>query len=120
MSGARGERTFKAGTREVVVLFTNRALAGAEKRLNKGIIGLAQGFVDGTSGLTELAVLLQTGMEAARVDARLGGNQVGLDDAYKVLDEAGMANVAKPVLEAVAAVLNYGGEPSPNGHDPNA
>lgn len=116
---ARGERTFKAGARDVTVLFTNRALANAEQRLEKGIIGVAQGLISGESGLTEVAVLLQVGMEAARVEARVGGGQVSLNDAYKVLDEAGFAAVTGPVMEAVAAVLSYapsetdGQEPDP-------
>lgn len=118
-SGARGERSFSANGQTVTVLFTNRALAGAEKRLGKGIIGVAQGLVDGGSGLTEVAVLLQVGMEAARQDAKAGGRQVSLDDAYNVLDAAGFANVAGPVMEAVADVLGYTGaaaEPAdPNG-----
>lgn len=104
---ARGERTFQAAGRDVIVLFTNRALAGAEKRLGKGIIGIANGFMAGESGMAEMAVLLQVGMEAARVDARAGGRPVSLDDAYAVMDEVGFAVVAVPVMEAVAAVLSY-------------
>lgn len=105
--GARGERTFRVGNRDITVLFTNRALAGAERRLEKGIIGIADGLLSGVSGMTEMAVLLQVGMEAARVDARAGGNQISLDRAYEVLDEAGFSAVAVPVMEAVAAVLAY-------------
>lgn len=119
-TGARGEETFKAGSREVTVLFTNRALAGAEKRLNKGIIGIAQGLIQGTTGISEVAVLLQVGMEASRVDTKTGGNQISLDQAYAVLDEAGFAAVAEPVMKAVAAVLGYTGEDKPeNGSGPN-
>jgi hypothetical protein len=107
---ARGERTFKVGQREVTVLFTNRALANAEKRLGKGIIGIADGLLSGGSGMAEIAVLLQVGMDAARVDARAGGQQISLDRAYEVLDEAGFAAVAQPVMEAIAAVLAYAPE----------
>jgi len=57
-----------------------------------------------------VAILLQVGMEAARVDAKAGGNQVSLDQAYAVLDQAGFAAAASPVMEAVAAVLGYAGE----------
>lgn len=125
--GARGESTFRANGREVTVLFTNRALAGAEQRLKKGIIGISQGLLSGETGLTEIAVLLQVGMEAARVDARAGGRQVSLDDAYKVLDDAGFAAVAAPVLMAVADVLSFAagddaieGQGGGDGSDPNA
>lgn len=107
---ARGERTFSAGSKEVTVLFTNRALATVEARLKKGIIGVAEGLVSGASGIADVAVLLQAGMEAHRIDAKLGGRSVSMDDAYKVLDKAGFAAVASPVMEAVAAVIGYKGE----------
>ncbi len=105
--GARGEQTFKAGEREVTVLFTNRALAGAEKRLGKGIVGVAQGLINGESGLSDVAILLQVGMEAHRADAKLGGSQISESQAFAVLDQAGFGEVAKAVMEAVAAVLGY-------------
>lgn len=104
---ARGERTFQAGDKSVTVLFTNRALANVERTLGKGIVGVAQGLLDGRSGLTEVAILLQAGMEAARIDARAGGAKVTLTDAYDVLDLIGFSTVASPVMEAVAAVLGY-------------
>lgn len=110
---ARGERSFRAGAREVTVLFTNRALANAEQRLEKGIVGIAQGLMSGASGLTEIAVLLHVGMEAARIDGKLGGQSVSLNDAYKVLDDAGFTAVAGPVMEAVADVLSYTADEPP-------
>lgn len=113
MTGARGEQTFQAGSREVTVLYTNRALAGAEKRLGKGIVGVAQGLLEGSSGLTEVAVLLQVGMEASRIDTKAGGRSVSLEDAYGILDRAGFGTVAAAVMQAVAAVLGYSGEPTP-------
>lgn len=120
-TGARGEMTFKAGDREVTVLYTNRALAGAEKRIGKGIVAVAQGLVDGSSGLGDIAILLQVGMEASRVDTKAGGNQVSLDQAYAVMDLAGFAGVASPVMEAVAAVLGYtNGAEAGSAPDPNA
>lgn len=108
--GARGEVTFKAGDREVTVLFTNRALAGAEKRLGKGIVGVAQGLINGESGMADVAILLQVGMEAHRADAKLGGNQISESQAFAVLDQAGFGEVAKSVMEAVASVLGYQAE----------
>lgn len=120
-TGARGERTFRANGREVTVLFTNRALAGAERRLGKGIVGVAQGLLDGASGLTEVAILLQTGMEASRIDSKVGGRSVTMDEAYQVLDQAGFGAVSGAVMEAVAAVLGYSGEAASDAEpDPNA
>lgn len=116
MPGARGETTIQAGEREVRVLYTNRALAEAEGALGKSIIGVAQGFSAGLSGVTELAHVLRAGMEAARRDARAGGRAIGLEEAYEVLDAAGFASVAQAVFTAVAEVLSYdgGGDGSPN------
>lgn len=118
MTGARGEATIHSGDREVQVLYTNRALAEAERVLGKSIIHVVQGFADGSSGVTDIVHVLHAGMKAARRDARERGPTITLDAAYQVLDEAGFAIVAAAVMEAVAAVLSYGpdeeGEPDPN------
>jgi hypothetical protein len=117
---ARGERIIETQGREIRVLFTNRALAGAEKRLGRGILGVLRGFDGGSSGVGDVAILLHAGMEAARVDAKSGGRPVSMDDAYEVMDQAGLAAVAGPVLEAVAAVIGYAeGAEAENGADPN-
>jgi hypothetical protein len=105
--GARGEATIRLEDREVRVLYTNRALASAERMMGKSIIQVSQGFVGGESGISDIAYILLAGMQAAKVDARLSGRQYSLDDAYEVLDEVGFAGVAGPVMEAVADVLSY-------------
>jgi len=111
--------------KEVRVLFTNRALAEAEQQMGKGVIGVAQGFASGQTGLFELAHLLRAGMEFARRDARVGGRPVSLNDAYEVLDTAGFTRVAQMVMETLAACLSYDpGNALPdgsagNGADPN-
>ena len=115
MAGARGEATIQAGEREVHILFTNRALAEVETRLKQSIIGVAQGFADGTAGVTELVHLLRAGMEAARREAREGG-RVSLNEAFEVLDEAGFTAVTMAVMDAVSAVLSFGTADQ----DPNA
>jgi hypothetical protein len=115
MPGARGEATIQAGEREVTILFTNRALAEAEGQIGKSIIGVAQGFAEGTTGIRDIAYLLQAGMEAARRDARAGGKVVTLNDAYQVLDAVGFTAVSVAVMEAVSAVLSFtGGDEVPN------
>jgi len=114
MPGARGEATIQAGEREVCILFTNRALAEVETRLKQSIIAVAQGFADGTAGVTELVHLLRAGMQAARREAREGG-AVSLNDAFEVLDEAGFTAVTVAVMDAVSAVLSFGtGDQDPN------
>lgn len=120
---ARGEGTIQAGERVVQVLFTNRALAEAEKELGRGIIGVVQTFVE-SGGIADVAALLRAGMEGARRDQRQGGRPVTILDAYEVLDEAGFGAVADVVMTAVAAVLGYGsgddaGEDGEGGDDPN-
>ena len=119
--GARGEGIIKVGDREVPILFTNRALLSAEKQLSKGILGILQGFTEGTSGISELQALLRAGMEAARQDARLGGKPVSNDDAMDIVDAIGFTGAIAPVMEAVAAVIAYTSEAEPGGDgtDPN-
>lgn len=104
---ARGEGSITLENREVTVLFTNKALAQAEKNTGKSVIGIANGFSTGTAGIGDLAHLLQAGMEAARREARIGGRPVSLNEAYDVLDEIGFAAGAEVVMTAVAAVLGY-------------
>jgi hypothetical protein len=118
MSGARGERTLSVSGREIQVLFTNRALMTAENQLKRGILGVLQGFMDGSSGYTDLVTLLRVGMEAARVDARAGGKPVSNSDALDVLDALGFTAVASPVMEALSAVIGYTGE-AESEEDPN-
>lgn len=123
-TGARGEETILVNDDEVRVLFTNRALAEAEGKLGKSIIRVMKDFVSGDSGITELAHLLQVGMEAHRKDAQLGGRMVKITDAFAILEQVGFARVAEPVMLAVSAVLDYGTSEdeadSEEGDDPNA
>ena len=118
---ARGEQTIRVGQREIVILFTNRALLSAEKQLNKGILGILDGFASGSSGINDLIALLRSGMEAARQDARSGGKPVSNEDALAVIDEIGFVAALTPVMEAVAMVISYAGDSaiSENGADPN-
>ena len=118
MAGARGEVTIQLADREVTVLFTNRALGGVEQKIGRSILALAQGLADGGTGIGEVVILLQAGMEAARRDAREPGPAVALNTAYDVMDEAGFGQVAAAVMEAIGAVLTWG--TSSEDEDPNA
>ena len=113
---ARGEGVIQAGDREVQVLFTNRALAEAEDAMGKGIIGVADGFSSGQTGIRDVAYLLRAGMEAARREARDGRRPITMVDAYAVLDDAGFSAVTMVVMTAVADVLGY----SANGENEEA
>ena len=108
MTGARGESIIQVNGREVRILFTNRALANAERVLGKSIIAVAQGFARGDSGIGDVAQLLLYGMEAARQDAHSTGRATTLNDVYSLMDEIGFSQAANAVMEAVAAVLQYG------------
>jgi len=101
--GAEGEvvETYQA-------LYTTRALADAEARLGKSV-GLAiSGFATGKSGIREIAILLQAGMEANRRASKAGGNPVSFDDACDVLDVVGLTPAANVIGPAITAVLQYG------------
>lgn len=115
--GARGTGVILVGDREVHVLFTNRALAEVEQRLGRSILAVAQGLAEGSTGITEIVVLLRAGMEAARRDAREPGPAVALNTAYDVLDHAGFGPVAAVVMEAVGTVLAWGADEADT--DPN-
>ena len=120
--GARGEATIEMpdGT-EQRLLYTNRALIEAERELGKSILGIAEGFTTGTSGMSETLVLLKVGMEAARHEAREGGRRISDNGAVRVMDLVGFAGVVGPVMEGVADVLSYEPASSENEEvDPNA
>ena len=65
-TGARGDVSIQDGEREVRLLYTNRALANAERALGKSVIAVAQAFGTGGCGIYDVAQLLLAGMEAAR------------------------------------------------------
>lgn len=108
--GARGEAVIEMDDREVTVLYTNRALATAERGCGKSILNIVDGYESYGSGVTEMAHLLRAGMDASRQDQRLGGRSVSLQDAFDVMDEAGFTRVATAIMVAVADVLSYGAE----------
>jgi hypothetical protein len=110
MSGARGDAIIKAGEREVRILFTNRALANAERQIGKSVIAVAQGFARGDTGIGDVAQLLAAGIEAARQEARTGGRATTLNDAYGVMDQVGFERATQAVMEAISAVLSYKGD----------
>jgi hypothetical protein len=119
MTGARGDVSIQDGEHEVRLLYTNRALANAERALGKSIIAVAQAFGSGGCGIYDVAQLLLAGMEAARQESKATGRAHTLGDAYAVMDRAGFTQAANAVMEGIAAVLSYGTEtPDEGGEDP--
>ncbi len=124
MGGARGDAVIQVGEGEVRILFTNRALANAERQIGKSVIALAQGFARGDTGIGDVAQLLSAGMEAARQDARTGGRATTLNDAYGIMDAVGFERATQAVMEAISSVLSYKGDeetasPAPEDDHPN-
>lgn len=93
---------------EYRALFTTRALADAEGRIGKSITTVIQGFITGKSGVREIALLLQAGLEAERRSQGGQGDPVTYDDACDVIDMVGITPAAEALGEAVAAVMDYG------------
>jgi len=118
MTGEIGATSLNIGKKEIPLLFSNRAIAEAERIISKGIIGILNGFSQGQTGIFEVVVLLETGMEAARRYHRVGGKRITREDAYATLDEVGFTNAAGPIFEAIGAVLAYSPEEQED-DDPN-
>ena len=116
-TGARGEGVLNVGERTYTLLYTNRALAEAERATSKTITEIARGMSAGSVGVGDVAAMLLVGMEHARRETRAGGRSYTLNDAWAILDQIGFPSVAAAVMEAVAAVLTY----SPDGEgEPDA
>ena len=93
---------------EYRALFTTRALADAEQRIGKSMTQVLNGFVSGRSGVREIALLLQAGMEAERRASKSGGAPVSYGDACDVIDLVGINPAAESLNNAIVAVLSYG------------
>lgn len=109
-TGARGEAIIETDDREVRVLFTNRAMAEAEKRLgdSKTIYNvIALGVEAGGAGVGDLAIVLAAGMQAARRDSRASSRPPSLRDAYALMDEVGTNVVFLIVQQAILEVVMY-------------
>lgn len=106
-TGARGEGTIETQERAYPLLFTNRALAEAEKALDCSIFDVAQAAQAGRLSLSQVAELLRVGLEYGRREAKWGKDVVRLPLAYDVLEERGYPEVARLVLEGLFAVLAY-------------
>lgn len=105
--GARGEYSLFVEDEEVRILFTNRALADAERELGRPAIVVIREFTAKWGRVGDVAALMRAGMEAARKDAREGGKPVSIDQAYDVMDAIGFSNCVVAVVSAASDVLGY-------------
>lgn len=115
MTGARGEGYLDLDGETYVVLFTNRALADAERATGKTVMQLMAAVQNNLIGMGDIAHLLAIGLEYARREHRSRAGSYNVNDAWRLLDQLGFATVAAVVLEALAAVMSY----RPNREDVN-
>ncbi len=92
---------------ELPVLFTNRALADAERKLGRTITEILSAASGGRFGISETASLLAIGLEYGRRDRKESRANYTEQDAYNLMDEHGWSDCAKMVIEAISTVLTY-------------
>lgn len=125
MLGARKEAILQVkdeeGTvvREHRLLFSTRALADAEAKIGKSMTQILGGFGTGRSGVREIALLVQAGLEAQRRDGGISKEPVSYDEACDLVDLIGLSPTAEAINDAIAAVFSYG-KPSEEGSDGSA
>jgi hypothetical protein len=108
MPGARGESYLVVDGEQRPILFTNRALADAERLTGKTVLQLMRGVQSNELSMSDTAQMLLVGMEHARRESR-SGRPYQIQDAWAVMDACGFGPVAAAVMEAVAAVMSYDG-----------
>jgi hypothetical protein len=108
-AGARGESYLVVDGDQRLILFTNRALADAERLTGKTVLQLMRGVQNNELSMTDSVQMLLVGMEHARRDSRVAGRAYTIADAWAVMDACGFGSVAAAVMEAIAAVMSYDG-----------
>lgn len=106
-TGARGEAVVECGGRSYPVLFTNRALAEAEKALGKPALQIGYDAQRGQVSVGDTAELLRIGLEYGRRDAPWSHEPVRSPLAYEILDALGFQSAAVIVLNCLQEVLSY-------------
>ena len=111
--GARSEVIITVGEEEVDLLFTNRALAEAERAMGKGLWG---GLQADELRLDDVAHLIRAGLAAARREHGGAGKPVSMDDVWRIMDTIGFQKALQIAAEAIAEVLTY--EPGEDANPP--
>ncbi|MBU0777926.1 hypothetical protein KKF82_06690 [Patescibacteria group bacterium] len=105
-TGARGEGYLELDGQRHEILFTNRALADAERLTEKSVMQFLRDA--GMVSISDLVQYVAVGLRYAQRDSgpsRRGGFDI--DTAWQLLDGLGMTAVAKVVLDALADVISY-------------
>jgi hypothetical protein len=108
-AGARGEAYLVVDGDQRPILFTNRALADAERLTGKTVLQLMRGVQNNEISMSDVVQILLVGMEHARRETRTGGPAYSIRDAWAVMDACGFGTVTARVMEAVSAVMAYEG-----------
>jgi hypothetical protein len=109
VSGARGEAYLVVDGDQRAILFTNRALADAERLTGKTTLQLMRGVQSNELSISDVAQMLLVGMEHARREYHSPARAYTIADAWAVMDACGFGPVAAAVMEAIAAVMSYDG-----------
>jgi len=111
-TGARGEGYLELDGKRYELLFTNRALADAERLTGRSVMLFLRDAA--TMSMTDLVQYVAIGLRYAQQasgGSRRGGNETEM--AWRLLDEHKMTPVARVVLEAIGEVLDTGDTDSP-------
>lgn len=106
-TGARGEAVLELDGQEYPILFTNRALAEAERALGRTVLQLASGAASGELGMGDVARLAAIGLEHARRDRRDNHKPYTMEDAWMLLDALGFVEVGRQVMDALTDVISW-------------
>lgn len=106
-TGARGEGFLELDGETYLILFTNRAIADAERTTGKSILQLVNAGQNDSLGIGDVAHLLAVGLEWGRRDGQRQGGTYSINDAWRLLDQLGFVACLEVVLAALAAVLAY-------------
>ena len=109
MSGARGEAYLLVDGEQRPILYTNRALADAERLTGKTTLQLMRGVQSNELSISDVAQMLLVGMEHARRESRAGGRAYTIADAWAVMDACGIGPCVTAIFEAITAVMSYDG-----------
>jgi hypothetical protein len=114
-TGARGESYLELDGERYTLLYTNRAIAEAEKAIGRPAVQIVNATARGDGVATgDIANLLAVGLEYARRNHLRSGDGTTSNDAWRLLDGCGYGACLSAVIDGLVAVLSY----SPPGAQP--